>query len=413
MFRSARVAILVIGCLACLSPTASEAAPTRIEDERLLSAPSAPGWSALGTTLAMSRNSERAFALAGAPLGGTGIGAVEAFRHFPGQGWGSPVTQLATAGTSCACPVDIEMLRWFEEELGVLAYREISTTTDLRWWVPTGGGSLAPSVFGAPVESVAIFDETLVVGQPRYLYSKGRILIYERGDDGFALVATFVGTNAGEKLGTAVAVGPARVMAGAPDASPNGVVRTYVRTDRWVPWLTIASPATSQTAARFGAALSLSLDGNLLAVGSPYVDKLTVLPGGTPKYDVGAVYLYRPIYLGWELTTLLRPLAATNGDKFGSSVALHRDVVVAGSPGEGVPIGSAGAAYVFEHLGSRWTETWRLSDSVPQLRAHLGTSVAVGDLGVMAGAPRYDSHGVYDQGAVLFYAGVEQDADDD
>jgi hypothetical protein len=31
----------------------------------------------------------------------------------------------------------------------------------------------------------------------------------------------------------------------------------------------------------------------------------------------------------------------------------------------------------------------------------------------MVGAPRYDGNGVLDQGAVLFYAGVEQDADDD
>lgn len=408
-----RTAVFAIVCAAMLEPTAS-AAPTRTEDERLLSLATAPAQNRLGSTLAMSRGSKYAFALAGAPAGGTGMGAVEAFQHLPGVGWGGypPATQAAAAGGPCACPVDIEMLRWFGEELGVLAYRETSTDTDLRWWVPTGAGNLAPSVAGVPVESVAIYGDTLVVGQPTYSTNKGRILIFERGDDGFVLVATFVGTPWG-RLGTAVGVGPSLVVAGAPDAGLNGVVRTYVRAGRWTPWLTISSPLTNQTGAKFGAALALSLEGDLLAVGSPYADKLTVLPGGTAKPDIGAVYLFEPSYLSWELTALLRPTEATSGDTFGSSVALHRDVVVAGSPREDVPQFSTGAAYVFEHLGSSWRETLRLADSAPQVRAFLGGSVAVGDLGVMAGAPGYDGNGVYDQGAVLFYGGIEQDLDND
>jgi hypothetical protein len=258
------------------------------------------------------------------------------------------------------------------------------------------------------VEAVAIQDETLVLGQPSYATHRGRILVYDRGgDESFTLAATFVGVTAGERLGSALAASGPLVVAGAPSANPNGVVRTYIRTDHWQPWVSIASPAISQSGARFGAAVALALDRQWLAVGSPDVDRITVLSGGTPRRDIGAVYIFQPVFLGWEHTQLLRPVEATSGDRFGSSVALHGDVLVAGSPREDVgrrP--NAGAAYVFERDGARWLETLRLVDSQPESNAYLGTSVALGDLGALVGAPRANGNGVLDQGAVLFYAGI-------
>lgn len=410
-----RAGTFALALVAFLVPNRSEGAPTRTEDERLLSPIAAPARSYMGSTLASSRGTIYPFALAGAPTGGAGTGAVEAFEYVAGVGWTPPVTQTMTVGTSCVCPVDIEPLSWANEEFGVLAPRKTSTTSTVWWYAPTGSGYLVSTVDGAPVHSVAIQENTLVIGQPEYSSNTGRILIYERGDEdvGFVLAATFVGATSGERLGATVGTSPLLVVAGAPDASPNGVVRTYVRTDHWIPWLTIASPAISQTGAKFGAALALSLDGNLVAIGSPQVDRIVGLPGSSPVVDVGAVYLYEPVYLGWGLARLLRPIEAVAGDQFGSSVAVHRDVVVAGSPREDVPLASTGAAYVFEHVGSQWQETHRLADSAPQTRAFLGTSVAIGDSGILVGAPRYDGNGVFDQGAVLFYDVTEADRDDD
>jgi len=425
MFRSARpirldrrarrcaVVIAFAGAF-ILAPTPSAAAPTRVEDQRLLSDATAPARSYLGSTVAISRNRTLGFALAGAPNGGTGIGAVEGFQYLPGVGFGPPLTNSVTAGTSCACPIDIEPLSWTGgEEWGVYPRRKSSSASSVLWYTPWGGGGyLLLSLDGVPVEAVAILEDTLVLGQPTYSSNSGRVLIYERGDDGYALAWQFTGA-LGERLGSAVGVGPSLVVAGAPDASPNGLVRTFVRTDHWIPWLTISSPAISQTGAKFGAALAVSLDGHRIAIGSPLVDRIIGLPGSSPVVDVGAVYLYEPVYIGWGLARLLRPTEAVAGDQFGSSVAMHRDVVVAGSPREDVPLATTGAAYVFEHVGAQWQETARLTDSAPETRAYLGASVAVGDPGILVGAPRYDGNGVYDQGAVLFYDVMESDRDDD
>jgi hypothetical protein len=338
---------------------------------------------------------------------------VEGFQHTPGVGFGPPLTNPMTVGITCVCPLDIEPLSWAGEQWGVYPRRNTSGTSSVLWYTPWGGGGyLVSSVSGVPVEAIAILEDTLVLGQPAYSSNAGRVLIYERGDDGFALAWTFTGAP-GERLGSAVGVAPSLVFAGAPDASPNGLVRTFVRTDHWIPWLTIPSPAISQTGARFGAALAVSLDGGLIAIGSPLVDRVTGLPGSSPVVDLGAVYLFEPVYIGWHYTNLLRPAEAVAGDRFGTSVALHRDVVVAGSPREDVPLSTTGAAYVFEHVGAQWQETARLADGAPQLRAYLGASVAVGDLGILVGAPRYDGNGVYDQGAVLFYELLEADRDDD
>lgn len=413
MHPSDRTAVILAfaGALA-LVPAPSAAAPTRTEQQRLVSDAAAPARSLLGSSVAISRDTTFGFALAGAPHGGTGLGAVVGFQHLPGVGFGQPLTGEATAGTTCACPLDVEHLSWADEEWGIYPRRKASGADAVLWYTPFGGGGyLLDAVADVPVEAIAIFEDTLVIGQPSYSSHSGRVLIYERGEDGYALAWTFYGS-LGERLGSAVAVGPSRVFAGAPEASPNGVVRTYVRTDSgWIPWSTLVSPATSQSGAKFGAALALSLDGHLLAVGSPLVDRIIGVSGSSPVVDVGAVYLYTPDYIGWGLSRLLRPVEATAGDHFGASVAMHRDVVVAGSPREGVPLGTTGAAYVFEHVGDQWQETARLADSAPQARAFLGASVAVGDLGILVGAPRYDANGVLDQGAVLFYDVMESDRD--
>jgi hypothetical protein len=255
---------------------------------------------------------------------------------------------------------------------------------------------------GGAIGAVARDGDVLVVGQPDY-EGGGLVRIYEiDGEDSFVLRATFFG-GSGDRLGDSVAVEGAVVVAGAPGDAPNGTVRVYVDVDPWVELQQVDSPAFSQTGARFGA--SVALAGDFLAIGSPEVDRVTS-PGA--RTDVGAVYVYEFEFLGFELSTLLRPAGAADDDGVGTSIALHdfgaRGLVLAiGTPGEDVDGADEGAVHVFRSAGAGWSHAARLVDGNGADGDALGTAVAIGELGVLAGAPFADANGVVDQGAVLYF----------
>jgi hypothetical protein len=240
----------------------------------------------------------------------------------------------------------------------------------------------------------------------------GRVLIYELGAGGWTFVKAFVG-GSGDQLGRSLALGNSILVAGAPQAGLNGEVQLYVRGSQWTHLQTIESPALSQDGALFGTAVALEDD--WLAIGSPLVDKVTGLPGSEPVVDVGAVYLYTNPFVAWELATLLRPPEVGAEAYFGSSVAMHGIALVAGATNE-VPIEGtgqrAGTAYLYLRSGAVWRARLRLVDSTAQASGLQGAAVALGDLGVLVGAPLEHAPGHLNQGAVLFYKGIVPFFDD-
>ena len=386
---SCAVAFLLAG------PLSLQAAGTRIEDQRLTYFASIPAHSHFGASLAMTRDSGGAFAMIGTHEGHIGVFEYHAPAWEPSfsLGTGAPAVQLF--------PMDLEL------GTGIAAIRHASGNTTIRTFVDGGADvDLLAGVEGTYVKAVALYGDVLVLGQPDQAGGAGRIQIYEWNSIfGWGLAATFNGAT-GDRLGSALAMKEGLIAAGAPGYGANGAVRFYGRGEEWFDWTWIESPATSQTGAEFGAAVDLSLDGMWVAVGSYAADDLVVLPGGQPEINVGAVYLYRSVFLGWELEGLVRPLESSTNDNFGYSVALHDDILVAGSPGEDGASIDEGAAYVYQYSGSQWRKRMRLADSAPEPDEQLGWSVAVGDLGALVGAPYFDGNGVLDQGAVLAYGGI-------
>jgi hypothetical protein len=71
--------------------------------------------------------------------------------------------------------------------------------------------------------------------------------------------------------------------------------------------------------------------------------------------------------------TIVRPAAPTAFERFGSSLASHRDTLVVGADGDGTP----GRAYVFVWNGSAWVQQARLQPSDSSAYDYFGTSIAL------------------------------------
>ena len=94
---------------------------------------------------------------------------------------------------------------------------------------------------------------------------------------------------------------------------------------------------------------------------------------------------------GWIRDTLIAS-DGEDGDRFGTAVAIHGEVVAIGAQWEGDPEpndDSYGAAYLFEDVGGEWLET-KITPPDNPLDSQFGYAVALSDNRLVAGAPYID-----------------------
>lgn len=126
----------------------------------------------------------------------------------------------------------------------------------------------------------------------------------------------------------------------------------------------------------FGTSISLSDNGNTIAVGSSAADSVFS--------DVGAIYVFEKSGGSWVEQQKLVVADRDVGDQFGRSVALSADgnTVIGGAPIESTsPYTSNGAAYVFTRSAGVWTEQTKLTASSMNTNGRFGWSVALSDDG--------------------------------
>lgn len=118
-------------------------------------------------------------------------------------------------------------------------------------------------------------------------------------------------------------------------------------------------PADNFPGNRFG--YSVSLDGDRLAVGASKDDPDDEIHAWEGK---GSVYIYDRINGNWTLTEKVAASDGSQGDEFGSSVAIRATTggwsLIVGAPDHGTDpggINEAGAVYAFQHDGNQWNQT--------------------------------------------------------
>lgn len=136
----------------------------------------------------------------------------------------------------------------------------------------------------------------------------------------------------------------------------------------------------------FGHALSLSDDGDTLAVGVPSEDSNATAINGNQfnnaSPESGATYLFRRNGSLWQQQAYIKPSNTGAGYSFGQAVTLSADgdVLAVGAEVENTAT-SGGAVYIFRYNGTDWVEEGRIAASNWDGGDFFGSSVSLNSAG--------------------------------
>jgi hypothetical protein len=256
--------------------------------------------------------------------------------------------------------------------------------------------------------SVALDGDTAVVGAYKNSQNgrwAGAVYVFERDRKSWRQTARLTPRDAsvGDWFGFDVALQGDTVVVGAiqsggPDR-PAGAVYVFQRTEsEWRERVKFSNP-DGEPNDQFG--YRVAIDGDTIAVGAVEARK----DPGQPR--AGCVFVYRDTSAGgdWSRTaeTRIAPADRLAGDRFGSGLALHGDLLVVGADNDAERGSGAGAAYVFRRSDSQWIEEAKLTAREGEADNRFGSSVAVDAERIFVGA-QYDDFPNHDCGAVYLFA---------
>jgi FG-GAP repeat len=201
----------------------------------------------------------------------------------------------------------------------------------------------------------------------------GEVYVFARNGSTWRQQLRYQSTDANTGFGSSVALardGSLLTIGAALDSvnAPGGAVFTFTRNDTtWSPRSTALKPIRAGGGDDFGHSMSLSADGNLLAVGASLENGNGKGVDGDPAnagtIDSGAVYLFMRNGTDWMQQTYVKACNTAPGARLGGSVALSPDgmALATGAAAEasratGVTMGpggtdtgalDAGAVYVY------------------------------------------------------------------
>ena len=135
---------------------------------------------------------------------------------------------------------------------------------------------------------------------------------------------------------------------------------------------------------QFGTSVSLSDDGNTLAVGAINEDGNTKGVNGEQNNnstDTGAVYVFfrDSSSAEWQQQAYIKASNSGEGDKFGTSVSLSSDgnTLAVGAPFEDHSTSNSGVAYVFTRSGKNWQQKAYIKASNADADDYFGNAVSL------------------------------------
>ena len=165
--------------------------------------------------------------------------------------------------------------------------------------------------------------------------------------------------------------------------------------------LAILTASDKAASDNFGVSVSLTADGNILAIGAIGKDISGIS-------DAGQVYIYTRSGTTWVEETIITASDKATSDHFGISVALNADgsILAVGAHDKDVSgLAYAGKVYVYTRSGTTWIETANITASDKAAYDYFGVSVSLNaDGSILAvGAHGKKVSGLTDAGQVYIY----------
>jgi len=287
----------------------------------------------------------------------------------------------------------------------VYLYRKEGTTWTLKQSLIAQGDPQASFGF-----SVALSGNTLVVGAPgdnTAGSSAGAAYVYVRDGDTWSLQQKLIASDAANfaQFGISVDITGDTIVVGAHGDDDSGYQTgaAYVYHRDGVTWTEQQKLKASDEAPESAFGLSVSINGQTIAVGSP--------SQASGVFNSGAVYVFVNNGGSWQQQQKIKANITQENQQLGSSVGISGDTIVATAPGEivGVPSNNAqnvhshGAAYVFQRSGTSWVQSKRFYERDTNRTGGFATTAAIDGDTIIIGDPTYDSATADFAGAVYAY----------
>lgn len=250
----------------------------------------------------------------------------------------------------------------------------------------------------------------------------GAAYVYVRSGATWAYNAYLKASNTGaaDGFGYAVGISGNTIVVGALYEDSSGVGPGGVQTNNNAPnsgaayvftrsgnsWTQQAYLKPSNTGSEDLFAISVAVDANTIVVGASQEDSGARTINGAQTdtaLEAGAAYVFVRNGAAWSQQAYLKTSNADAGDRFGHSVSVRGDLLVAGAISEAGAatlvngnqasnaMAQAGAAYVFQRTGAAWAQQAYLKSSNPDQQDQFGMSVAAGEHSVLIGVSHEDS----------------------
>lgn len=226
----------------------------------------------------------------------------------------------------------------------------------------------------------------LFVGSSSFSYEKVKkppaVQVYHRLGTDWSLETTLAATVDDVDFGQGLAVSGTVAMVGAPGYDGRGTIKPRASSGRvhvyqydggrWIEGPKLVAP-DGQKGDQFGS--TLALDGDTLAVAAPDDD--------ASRAALGSVYLFERKDGQWRFKEKLYPPDPRDVHKFGHSLALRGDLLLAGAETND----SIGTVFAFRRVDGSFRFMERLSTSESHFRS-LGCQVAITNEWLLVGAGR-------------------------
>lgn len=266
-----------------------------------------------------------------------------------------------------------------------------STTTDTWAWeadIEPPAGPPTTSRFG---HAVAVYDDCLAATDWSVTTNTGKVWIFNRTGTTWSYTTSFAGGDSGtnDYFGEAAAMSGDTLVIGAPrGGTTGGAAYVFVNDGGWSEQEKLQGLDVSLD--DFG--ISVAIDGNRVVVGARYWYSAT---------HYGKAFVFDRSGTSWSLISDLSASDEVAYNDFGWAVAVLDEVVVVGARYDNEAATDGGAVYVFTP-GSSWSQKQKIVASDAVNPFWLGTSVAVTDEHVIAGAIKFEG----DEGAVYVFSNI-------